>query len=218
MLSPRLKRMISWPQDKSLPKTMPLSSITEDRPYPCLFFRSVPSERTWAMGRTSSTRFCVVDTQDGVAELIQTIISINDAVLYLHFQGPFLTIHLQSTNRVHIIDLQVLDPAAFEVRQNFSPAQAAATSGVKGSDTRWNETGRLPSLKAILESPYIPKIVFDSRDTTSTLYQRYRIRLCGLEDIQLMELIGRTLPTQDLRFHRKGAMVPELRDLRRCLE
>lgn len=174
------------------------------------------------MGRTNSTRFCVVDTQDGLAELIQTIVSIDDAVIFLRLRGPFLVVHMQSTNHVHIVDLLVLGETVFGTRQNFSPAQAAATV-VKGHDDgrdpRWSDIGLLPSLKAILESPSIPKILFDCRPTTAKLHQRYRIDMCGVQDIQLIELAARpNPPTRHLQFHRKGLRAPELRDLRRCLE
>lgn len=174
------------------------------------------------MGCTKPTRFCVVDTQDGMAELIQTIVSIGDTVLFIYIHGPCLIIHLHFTNRVHIVDLQVLGPTAFESRQSFSPAQAAATVATGpdiSRDPRWSDIGRLPSLKAVLESPSIPKILFDCRPTTTTLHQRYRIGLCGVQDIELMELAGRPNPSiQHLQFHRKQVRVSELRDLRRCLE
>lgn len=176
------------------------------------------------MGRVNPTRFCIVDTQDGVAEFCQSIISIDDAVLYLHLQGPLLAVQLHPSNRVHIIDLQVLGPIAFGVRQDFNPAQADATTAEKTDDISrdrgWSDIGRLPSLKAILESPSIPKVLFDCRPTTSTLHRQYQIGLRGVEDVQLMELAsGRpTTLMQPLQFHRKGMKVPELRDLRACLE
>ncbi|ROW11944.1 hypothetical protein VPNG_05216 [Cytospora leucostoma] len=184
-----------------------MSSTLEDRPYPCLFFRSVPSETTWSMGRTRSTKFCVVDTQDGVAELIQTIVSVDDAVIFLFLHGSLLAVHPQPSTRVYIIDLDLLGPSALEARQNFSPDQAAAAATADGVDypqyPRWNDVCRLPSLRAIFESPTIPKVLFDCRGAMSTLHRRYRIELRGVEDIQLMESAGRRpLQAQHLHFHR----------------
>lgn len=173
------------------------------------------------MGRTRSTRFCVVDTQDGVAELIQTILSVDDAVLLLFLRGPLLAVHLQPSSRVYIVDLELLGPAALEARQRSSPAQAAAAAEAVGKppDPRWDDVCRLPSLRAIFESPTIPKVLFDCRGAISTLRQRYEIELRGVEDIQLMEGAGRRPPqAQQLHFHRNRVGAPGLRELRSCLE
>ncbi|KAK7731824.1 hypothetical protein SLS53_008645 [Cytospora paraplurivora] len=182
--------MISWPRDRSLRNKQALSSTSEERPYPCLFFRSVPSETTWSMGRTRSTRFCVVDTQDEVAELIQTIVSVDDAVLFLFLHGSLLAVHLQSSNRVHIVDLELIGQEALEARQKFSPAHAAAAAaeGLHHPEyPMWNDVCRLPSLRAIFESPTIPKVFFDCRGAMSTLRQRYKIELRATEEKKIKD-------------------------------
>lgn len=56
----------------------------------------------------------------------------------------------------------------------------------------WSVDQEGTSLKSILESPDIPKIFFDVRNDSDALYNLYGIRLAGVQDLQLMELITRT--------------------------
>ncbi|ROV97422.1 hypothetical protein VMCG_06932 [Cytospora schulzeri] len=131
--------------------------VSKDRPCPCLFYRSVASETAWTKGRMNSTKFCVVGTQNGVAELTQSIM-FDDAARFLDLQAPFLVVHLQSTNRFHLIGLYLLGPVAFKVRQNFSPTQAAATvtegPDNMGRNPRWSDIGRLPSFSKLSEKGF----------------------------------------------------------------
>lgn len=50
------------------------SQSPEDRPYPALIFRAVPGEHTPGTSR-SKTRWCMVDTHDGLGELVQSVVS-----------------------------------------------------------------------------------------------------------------------------------------------
>lgn len=54
-------------------KMQPLQ-VSEDRPYPALIFRAVPGENTPGVSRLK-TRWCVVDTHDGLGELVQSVVS-----------------------------------------------------------------------------------------------------------------------------------------------
>ncbi|KAJ6190332.1 hypothetical protein N7519_000353 [Penicillium mononematosum] len=47
------------------------------------------------------------------------------------------------------------------------------------------------TLRAILESPSIPKVFFDVRNDSDALFSHYQIELSGVQDLQLMELATR---------------------------
>lgn len=48
--------------------------VSEGRPYPALIFRAVTGEKTPGASKFK-TRWCVVDTQNGVGELVQSVVS-----------------------------------------------------------------------------------------------------------------------------------------------
>lgn len=181
----------------------------------------------------SKLRFCMVDTQDGLGELIQNIVSVDGVVLYLGTQGTkagIIMIRLYpDDDRVYIFDLKTLGSGVFEKRSNFCMAQlrATTTGWYPDSESEPNyanhqreslEVGRLPSLRDILESPVITKVVFDSWGVAAALFRHHGIRLCGVCDIQLMELAGRLPLLAGQLFHRKNVHRVEPRDLRTCLE
>jgi len=47
------------------------------------------------------------------------------------------------------------------------------------------------SLKTILESPTIPKVIFDIRNDSDALFSHFQISVNGIQDLQLMELATR---------------------------
>ena len=47
------------------------------------------------------------------------------------------------------------------------------------------------SLKVVLQSPSIPKVVFDIRNDSDARFSHYQIRVDGIKDLQLMELAPR---------------------------
>ena len=49
------------------------------------------------------------------------------------------------------------------------------------------------TLRDILETSAIPKVVFDVRNDSEALYSHFNIRLTSVHDIQLMELATRML-------------------------
>lgn len=237
---------------------------SQNRPFPTLIFHAILDERSEGATYLSKMRWCTVDTPDGLAEMIQTIVSAPDSndgrgdkkttTLYLAFHQDLLAIHLYPTDKIFIVDLPSLgDTAALDLRAPFNPAQllhattattpeksttTAATGSqpdptkddIKAIDARNGvqrnsvlEIGALPSLRGLLESPTLPKIVFDSSDTVRALSNTWGVSLRGVRDIQIVELAGRPVPL----FHRKANVdrrvggagaATKLRTLRACLE
>jgi len=75
---------------------------------------------------------------------------------------------VQPRNYIYIVDVHKLQSAA------FNTATADGTT-----------------LKSILESTGIIKVFFDLRNDSDALYHHFGVRLCGVEDIQLMENAAR---------------------------
>lgn len=72
------------------------------------------------------------------------------------------------------------------------------TLGEKAFSTPGTESGR--TLKDILESSEIKKAFFDVRGDAHALYRHYGIRLGGVQDLQLMEVVSRqSLDKRSLR-------------------
>lgn len=145
-------------------------------------------------------------------------------MLFLDFQtqGSLLAIHLHPSDKIYLVDLKTLGPEGLEIRHDFNPIQLHATACLDTTpDPRQQsllDIGRLPSLRGLLESPSISKVVFDSSKTAAALDTALAITLRGLQDIQVMELAGRPLPAV-LYFHRKDiGRRAESRSLRCCLE
>lgn len=131
-------------------------------------------------------------------------------------------IHLHPNDKIYIVDLQKLGPEALELRHDFVPTQLHSTTCLHTELDPLQrvllDIGQLPSLKGLLESPSISKVVFNSEKTAPALQAAMGITLRGLHDIQVMEMAGRPLPAS-LYFHRKGmARRVESRSLRCCLE
>lgn len=183
----------------------------DDRPYPSLVFRTASSERGPFAPR-SRLRFCLVDTQDGVGELVQAVVSTDDAVLYLDVVAAavadaplLLVINLHPTDRVYIVDLGAGAGAGggallLDAMHDLSTAQLGGGGGA-------GDLGplALPSLRGLLESPAAAKVVFDARAVAAALCG---VALRGVLDLQLAELAGRPAYSHRVR----------LRDLRACLE
>lgn len=54
------------------------------------------------------------------------------------------------------------------------------------------------TLRQILESQYIPKVIFDVRNDSDALFHLFGIRLAGMQDLQLMEIATRSGPRRYL--------------------
>lgn len=121
-----------------------------------------------------------IDTTAGVAALILSLecLPISPPSLYIDLEGPNLSrhgsvavlqIYVLPYGRAYVIDVHRLKEKAF-----FQPSETGLT------------------LKNILESRSIPKVLFDVRSDSDALYSHFGIELAGIEDLQLMELATRT--------------------------
>lgn len=200
----------------------------------------MPAERTAfaAAGSRSATskdkklRYCVVDTTDGLAEMIQTIVSTDDATLYLDVVEQqqqqqqqqrvlLLAILLQPNNRAYVVDVGGLGGGGrgLDARQEFALVQLTASLGGGGGGAppdenqdqdddeegaaaaaaaarhlarrKSLEVGTLPSLRGVLESPSVAKVVFDATRVAAALHEAYSVSLRGAADLQRMEQTGR---------------------------
>lgn len=78
-----------------------------------------------------------------------------------------------------------------------------------GSDAFTITNNKNNSIKTVLESPSIPKVFFDVRNSSDALFNLYNISLSGVEDLQLMELAYRPGPNSSKKY---------LADLATCVE
>lgn len=120
-----------------------------------------------------------IDTPTKLCSVLDSIYNLptNPPSLYIDLEGDNLCRHgtisiLQlfnsSTEQTYLIDIHTLADKAFTTR------------GKNGS-----------TLTDILESSMIPKVFFDVRNDSDALYSHYKIRLQGVQDLQLMELATR---------------------------
>jgi exonuclease 3'-5' domain-containing protein 1 len=91
--------------------------------------------------------------------------------VYLGREGQLclMAIHHTVSNRSFVIDVHHLGAAAFR-----TPASDGITT-----------------LKTVLESPTIPKGIFDVRNDSAALYHGFGVRLQHIRDIQLLEIVSR---------------------------
>lgn len=153
-------------------------------------------------------------------------------------QVHLLTIFLHPNDRVYILNLHDIGGGrGLDTRQDFALVQLEANLGRNDLARRKSlEVGMLPSLRGVLESPSVAKVVFNSTRVAAALKKEYGVSLRGVTDLQVMEQTGRqpcaaavVLMEPKLAFHRKFTVTPttrstsrhgkqELRDLRTCLE
>lgn len=232
--------------------------IPSARPFPCLLSRAFPGERTpWAQS-CSRLRYSVIDSLDGLAEMIQSIVvgggggddDDDDIALYIylhhHLQRPHqrlddglppplcLAVYPHPGERVFVVDLSALGRAGLEARQGLSLEQLRAGAGVADAQQQrqrglvgFDVSGRLPSLRGLLESPAVAKVAFDARGLAAGLWERHGVAVRGVRDVQLMELAGRREQTEAAAAELGvGVTVASAcgggrarpRDLRTCLE
>jgi exonuclease 3'-5' domain-containing protein 1 len=121
----------------------------------------------------------VIDSEKSLLTLLESISSlvVEPPSLYIDLEGnalgrhgsiSILTLHIAPTKKTYLIDIHSLKEAA------FSTTTASGTS-----------------LKNILESPTIPKVVFDIRNDSDALFSLFQISVDGIKDVQLMELATR---------------------------
>lgn len=206
-MSPDLFSVGEYPADYSHYK------ITEDRSYPSLIFRTASRNHTTHIGGVRSSKFCVVNTQDGLAEMIRAIVSQREVELYVGVEASLLVLHVhQEPGCSYVVDLESLGPSAFQPCEVLDAAQKAPAKA--GRPQAEPHSTSLPSLRAILESNSIPKILFDCRPACAFLAGRFGINVGSVGDIQCLELEGRLIKHEEgQQDHRR-----QERDLRSCLE
>jgi len=121
----------------------------------------------------------VVDSATTLVSLLDDLISlpVNPPSLYLDLEGvelgrrgsiSIVSLHIVPLKKIYLIDIHSLGETA------FSTTNRSATS-----------------LKTILESPTIPKVIFDVRSDSDALFSHFQISVNGIQDLQLMELATR---------------------------
>lgn len=129
-----------------------------------------------------ASEYTLIDTIDALSSLIPSLCDLSSSPpsLYLDLEGEelgkdgtiaIMQIYVLPLKHTYLIDVHVLGNAAFTT---------TSTAPVS-----------TPSLKAILESPSIPKCLFDIRADSNALFFLYGVSMQGVHDIQLMELARR---------------------------
>lgn len=130
-----------------------------------------------------ASEYTLVDTTDSLSSVIPTFCGLptSPPSLYVDLEGEelgkngtiaLIQIYVLPLKHTYLIDVQVLGDAAFTTASK-TPVST-------------------PSLKAILESPHIPKCLFDVRHDSNALFFLYGVSMQGVQDIQLMELARRS--------------------------
>ncbi|ORY69064.1 exonuclease [Pseudomassariella vexata] len=111
-----------------------------------------------------------IDTEEALTEVLNSLegLPTNPPSLYVDLEGANLSRH----GTISIMQLLIHPP----------------TRRTSSTSTR-DKIGL--SLKDILESGTIPKVFFDVRRDSDTLFSHYGVRLSGIQDLQLMELATR---------------------------
>ncbi|KAK5134987.1 hypothetical protein LTR08_005939 [Meristemomyces frigidus] len=131
------------------------------------------------MSTVSQPHVAVVDSEPTLHTLLDDITSLQThrPSIFMDLEGvklgrhgsiSIVSLYLPPKDKVYLVDVHRLGRAAF--------------STANTSDT---------SLKTILESTAILKVVFDVRNDSDALYSHYQISLGGIVDLQLMELATR---------------------------
>ncbi|KAL4934844.1 ribonuclease H-like domain-containing protein [Aspergillus oleicola] len=124
----------------------------------------------------------LVSTTAALTEMIESIedLPTSPPSLYVDLEGvklsrhrtiSILQIYVSPHDNTYLVDVHTLNGECFTHK---------AASGT--------------NLKMILDSPSIPKVIFDVRHDSDALYGHFRIDLAGVQDLQLIELATRTFP------------------------
>lgn len=157
--------------------------------------------------------------------MVQTIACQVKPVLYVAIEGDLLVLHVHpEPDCSYIIDLQSLDATAFEVYIAGKAVDEAEPEGQTGRGNGFQSDGcsDIDSLRAILESksPSMPKVLFNCRQPCAFLARKYGVHLGSVEDIQCLEMEGRSSSQtqQQQQARGGGAKSVQARSLRSCLE
>ncbi|KFY70464.1 hypothetical protein V498_10343 [Pseudogymnoascus sp. VKM F-4517 (FW-2822)] len=128
---------------------------------------------------SAQSNITFVDSVEGLLLLLDSIVNLatEPPSLYIDLEGialgrrgsiSILSLHIAPTKETYLIDIYSLKEAAF------------STTNSKGT-----------SLKTVLESPTIPKVIFDIRNDSDALFGLFGVSVDGIKDLQLMELATR---------------------------
>ncbi|KAI5857363.1 ribonuclease H-like domain-containing protein [Durotheca rogersii] len=122
----------------------------------------------------------MINTRKAMSSLLGVIetLPLRPPSLFLDMEGP----NLGRRGSISIMQLcipRIRSPFLIDI--TTLGMDAFTTPGQSGS-----------TLKAVLESKYIPKVIFDVRSDSDALYALYNIKLAGVDDLQLMELGSRS--------------------------
>ncbi|KAN0068781.1 Ribonuclease H-like domain containing protein [Elaphomyces granulatus] len=127
----------------------------------------------------AETKIRIIDSTKALLYLLDNLtgLAVDPPSLYLDLEGVLLgrhgslcliSLYVPPKKRIYLVDIYRLGKTAF------------STANSSGS-----------SLKAILESSTVPKVVFDIRNDSDALFSLYGISVDGIQDLQLMELATR---------------------------
>lgn len=128
---------------------------------------------------TNEISHTIVDEESGILTLIGVLQTLptDTPCLYVDLEGirlsrhgsiSLITLYVQPQKSVYLIDVYTLQTTAFNT---------AAPDGT--------------TLKSVFESAEIIKVFFDLRNDSDALHHHFGVRLCGVEDVQLMENAAR---------------------------
>ncbi|KAK7751866.1 hypothetical protein SLS62_006167 [Diatrype stigma] len=123
----------------------------------------------------------LIDTPATISKLLDSLegLPTTPPSLYIDLEGEnisihgpisILQLHVLPSNQTYLLDVKLLGHDAF------------TTPGTGGR-----------TLRQLLESEHIPKVIFDVRNDSAALYKQYQVSLAGMHDLQLMELGKRNL-------------------------
>ncbi|OBT83402.1 hypothetical protein VE02_08733 [Pseudogymnoascus sp. 03VT05] len=121
----------------------------------------------------------LIDSEESLLPLLDSIgnLPVEPPSLYIDLEGialgrhgsiSIISIHISPTKKTYLVDIHSLKEAAFSIT-----------------------TTTRTSLKTILESPTIPKVIFDIRNDSDALFSLFKISVDGIRDLQVMELATR---------------------------
>lgn len=127
----------------------------------------------------AQTDVIVVDSATSLLSLLDNLTSLlfGHHLLYIDLNGvklgphgsiSIVSLHVTTIKKLYLIDICRLGKSAFSTRNK------AATS-----------------LKTVLESQIIPKVIFDIRNLSAALFSHFQISVDGIKDLQIMEIAAR---------------------------
>ncbi|KAL6230832.1 hypothetical protein BDW75DRAFT_234091 [Aspergillus navahoensis] len=123
----------------------------------------------------------LVDSSATLQELLETLSLIpkSSSPLFIDLEG----VNLGRSGSISILSLYAVHKGIIYLIDIYKLGKAAFSNP---------QPGKYTSLRAILESPSIKKVLFDVRNDSDALFSHYDIHLDGIQDLQLMELATRS--------------------------